>query len=133
MTTNTQDLTAPEAVERIAQHYDADIEGCDPECAATLRALSAKLEAAEARLKIQTDRLNIALARNDVQAMNAIAAADDLVEIKRLMAERDALKAELAEAVGFIQHVADGHPKDYSDNMDRARALRARHQKEADT
>ena len=47
-----------------------------------------------------------------------------------LSAERDALKAELAEAVDFIQHVADGHPKDYSDNMDRARAFIARHQKE---
>ena len=46
------------------------------------------------------------------------------------VAERDALKAELADAVDFIQHVADGHPKDYSDNTERARAFLARHQKE---
>ena len=59
-----------------------------------------------------------------------ISAVSELLQVK---AERDALKAELAEAMDFIQHVADGHPKDYSDNMDRARAFLARHQKEADT
>lgn len=51
--TTARPLTALDHVEKIAQHYDSDIEGCDPECAATLRALAARvaeLDAARAEV-----------------------------------------------------------------------------------
>ena len=59
-----------------------------------------------------------------------------------LSAERDALKAELAEAVGVLQMIvggavytaADGFSKPHEPEQSRiARAFLARHQKEADT
>ena len=88
----------------------------DSQTAAMLRTLSAALETEKRhKLAITGDKINA------------------VSELRQVKAERDALKAELAEAVDFIQHVADGHPKDYSDNMDRARAFLAHHQKETDT
>ena len=91
--TNTPD-TSPEAVERIAQHYDADIEGCDPECAATLRALSAALD---------VERASHTATITDWQA--------DLARAEAAEAERDALKAEnvrLRRAADVSATIANG-------------------------
>ena len=87
-------------------HCDCEIK---MECAARIEELSAALEAEKRhKLAITGDKINA------------------VSELRQVKAELTTLKAELAEAVDFIQHVADGHPKDYSDFL-------ARHQKETDT
>ena len=50
--------------------------------------------------------------------------------LRDLAAERGALKAELAEAVGLMQDIRDHGADDYV--IDRALAFLARHQKEAE-
>ena len=129
--TNTPDLTSPEAVERyspiaVAPH-DADPFGAmetDPEGGFVLyedyAALSAALEAAEMSAKHWHARA------------------------KAAEAERDSLKAGLAEAVGALQKIESRPDKmtwgeDYEvseamrDMEETARAFLARHQKGADT
>ena len=110
--TKTPDLTAPEAVERFF----------DPvECALDPQGSSAALRALSAALAEMTRRRD---------QWKGLAEGQDFTRVYlETCAERDALRAELADAVDFIQHVADGHPKDYSDNMDRARAFLATLQK----
>ena len=128
--TDTPDLTAPEAVERLAKSSEqamAKLLGVHTvycEEAATLRALSAALEDERAERGALDAILSARAGCTDLAIIKAKA------DLKAAEAERDALKAQLAEAVDFIQHVADGHPKDYSDNTERARAFRAAHQKE---
>ena len=51
--------------------------------------------------------------------------------LRALSAERDALKAELAEAVGLMQDMRDHGANDYV--IDRVLGFLARHQKGADT
>ena len=113
--TNTPD-TSPEAVERFKfQGMAADDEGMWVRYS-DYAVLSAALEFQKRHKRL--------IAGDKIDAVS---------ELRQVKAERDGLKAELAEAVDFIQHVADGHPKDYSDNTERARAFLARHQKETDT
>ena len=117
--TNTPDLTSPDAVERLANRlggtplYDGSGEESDlpDNASATLRALSASLEAAEMSAKHWHARA------------------------KDAEAERDALKAELAGAVEALNHyqlAAAGYVSVQS-ARDKADAFLARHQKETDT
>ena len=113
--TNTPDLT-PEAVERLARHTEkackCEFDGID--VSATLRALSAALEVAEMSAKHWHARAEAAEARerallksNDQERKVLVENASLRHRLKTAEAERDALKAELAEAVGVLQYVAD--------------------------
>ena len=133
--TNTPD-TSPEAVERLAQMLETDasdqhtqpceMTGLMPEdeyeAAATLRALSAALD---------VERASHTATITDWQA--------DLARAEAAEAERDALKAELAEAKMLLSHMVN-HAEWLEKNeyffweaTDKARAFLARHQKETDT
>ena len=64
---------------------------------ARAEALAAENARITEMLSVQTDRLNIALARIDLQAINAEADAHDLAEITRLKAENARLRAALRD------------------------------------
>ena len=120
--------TSPEAVERMAewlydlpcchdspQHTSERCKQCERTVAATLRALSAELE---------VERTSHTATLKDAQADHARAESAE--------AERDALKAELAEAVEVIiiaQALIDPcYPSQHGDWQRGARAFLARHQ-----
>ena len=114
--TNTPDLTSPEAVERLARHTEDASDNEYPYCqliGAALRALSAELEAAEMSAKHWHARA------------------------KAAEAERDALKAELAQARRLGATMSRFISGDSTEMGVHAahefRAFLARHQKEADT
>jgi hypothetical protein len=105
------DLTAPEAVERRAKLLEQDEW---PTVAATLRALSAQLL--------------------DVSKREAAMIARYDAKLEAAEAERDALKAELAEAVGVMQAwKTAGTDQVYYQAVQKRNAFLARHQKEKDT
>ena len=133
MTNQVTPHTSPEAVERLANRlggtplYDGSGEESDlpDNAAATLRALSDALEAKKATVKTLHDLDEISVET-----------------VQQLTAERDALKAELAEALGVIRHgydliKGDAVGSDWKhgchDFTKDARAIIARHQKGADT
>jgi len=120
--TDTQDLTSPEAVERLARHTEDASDDEYPYCqpiGATLRALSAERD--------DQKKARIEAVRSWVNAEARAEAAE---------VERDALKVELAEAVGCLRDLSDASqlewPSDYpkgQDPLSIARAFLARHQK----
>ena len=159
--TNTQD-TSPEAVERLAKYHDWRDDG-DSGTAATLRALSAERDAlkqslekavfacgdqararGEAEGKLAASEMAGVVDGWKARAEAAEADLTDLAQkstrlITEIEGERDALKAELTEAVGALQMVvggavytaADGFSKPHEPEQSRiARAFLARHQKE---
>ena len=148
--TNTPD-TSPEAVERLADALECAarvssaskmICGWLDEAAQTLRALYAKLEA-------EKERSNKFMWQVRDTCKRAEAAEAELYQRKadskrwrqeatsrtnELIAERDALKAELAEAVGVMQAWKTAGPdQDYYQAVQKRNAFLARHQKETDT
>ena len=131
----TNQDTSPEAVERLARHTEkackCEFDGID--VSATLRALSAALEAKKATVKTLHDLDEISVET-----------------VQQLTAERDALKAELDEAVGALRPFASAWTAATASGLTgmrqlgalamqetagihfmRARTIIARHQKEA--
>ena len=127
--TDTQDLTAPEAVERLIvwlmdTHETGNTEK-NPEVWRTLEALSAELE--------YEKRHKLAIAGVKIDAVS---------ELRQVKAERDALKAELADAVETLKEVsqsldwiAHGCCRGWSQNLmtsadalGKSRAFLSRHQ-----
>ena len=130
--TDTPDLTAPEAVERLIvwlmdAHETGNTEK-NPEVWRTLEALSAALG--------NEKRHKRAIAGDKINAVS---------ELRQVKAERDALKAELAEAIekayreGWSDGAADeiheygSNPQDDWLISGTRRAFLARHQRETDT
>ena len=115
--------TSPEAVERLAQYHDWRDDG-ESQTADIIRALSAALEAEKAESVRFQKGWSLVVDQCDKEYARAEAAE----------AERDALKAELAEAVDALENItiAIGMGWDLDGVVDDARAFLARHQKEAD-
>ena len=142
--------TSPEAVERLAKYHDWRDDG-DSGTAATLRALSAERDALKQSLEKAVFACgDQARARGEAEGKLAASEMAGVVDGWKARAEaaeaaeseRDALKAELAEAVGVLQMIvggavytaADGFSKPHEPEQSRiARAFLARHQKETDT
>ena len=129
--TNTTD-TSPEAVERLnALHRQLCFENGDhPQEIDTPYSLGAdalvRVRALSAALKYER--------KENAELKQECAAAWGKCGERRIAqeaaeAERDALKAELAEAVRFFEAIADGRFRTPSENVRRARAFLARHQK----
>ena len=139
--TNTPD-TAPEAVERMARL----LERGRGDVSATLRALSAALGAEKRALAICEDergQWERHCKSAESRAERAEKLTDEMVShIRAAEAERDALKAELAEAVALLRKSTTAIDELTSDNLGtldykaikllirKTRASLARHQKE---
>ena len=109
--TNTPD-TSPEAVERYEARQRLD------------RALNTPSSALR-EIREWKDRAE------DAEA-DLMGAQGQIADAQSYLAERDALKAELAEAVEFVEDLLSGRDRDDDWRVD-ARAIIARHQKGADT
>ena len=157
---NSNTGTSPEAVERLAQHYDAANEILpDPRCnltSSTLRALSAALEAAEMSAKHWHARAEAAEAERDALKEQLAKQGRELNMAKYgqpdfawsvHVAAMGALKAELAEAVEVLTLIESIRPMweggvrgPSADNLSNtlehmraeARAFVTRHQKKKD-
>ena len=93
--TDTQDLTSPEAVERlreIADYAETDTSKAIWDYAEAIRGAADQIEALSAALEYEK-RHKLAIAGVKIDAVS---------ELRQVKAESDALKAELAEAVELL-------------------------------